>query len=109
MINKIKEVAKDHDLKFDIDLVGRSDCVNLSERVIKDIEEAALEKGYKYKRMNSGAVHDSVMLTEIADVGMIFVPSIKGKSHCPDEMTNYKDIEIGCDLLLNTVLKLAGN
>ncbi len=49
--------------------------------------------------MNSGAVHDSAMLTELTEVGMIFVPSINGRSHCPEELTDLQDIKLGCDLL----------
>ena len=56
--------------------------------------------------MNSGAVHDSAMLTGITNVGMIFVPSIDGLSHCPQEETKFEDIKLGCDLLLGTVIKL---
>jgi acetylornithine deacetylase/succinyl-diaminopimelate desuccinylase-like protein len=38
---------------------------------------------------------------------MIFVPSIGGRSHVPEENTSYEDIEAGCNLLLGTLLKLA--
>lgn len=107
MIKKVEEVAKEHNLSFTIDLVSKSDSVNLSKMVLNTIEEVAMEMDYKYKKMNSGPVHDSVMLTEITEVGMIFVPSIKGKSHCPEEETEYEDIDVGTNLLLNTVIKLA--
>lgn len=43
-------------------------------------------------KMNSGAVHDAAMLTELTDVGMIFIPSVSGKSHCPEEYTSKEDI-----------------
>ena len=107
MKEKAEEVATKHKLGLEIDLVSQSGSVNLSEKVLDTIEEVALKMGYKYKKMNSGPVHDSVMLTEITDVAMIFVPSIKGKSHCPEEMTKYEDIQVGSDLLLNAVIKLA--
>lgn len=57
--------------------------------------------------MNSGAVHDPVMLAELTDVGMIFVPSINGISHCAEESTKFEDIKLGCSLLLHTIVKLA--
>ena len=37
--------------------------------------------------MNSGAVHDSALLAGITEAGMIFVPSIDGRSHVPEEFT----------------------
>jgi allantoate deiminase len=58
-------------------------------------------------RMNSGAVHDACMLADIVPVGMIFVPSINGRSHVPEEYTRYEDIKKGCDVLLGTVIKMA--
>ena len=104
---KIKEVVKTYGLDGTIDLVGESSSVALSGKIIDTIEKTAKEKGYKYKLMNSGAVHDSAMLTGLTEVGMIFVPSIAGKSHCPDEATNYEDIKLGCDLLVDTIIKLS--
>ena len=41
--------------------------------------------------MSSGAAHDANHLAEITRVGMIFVPSKDGKSHCPDEWTDFDD------------------
>jgi acetylornithine deacetylase/succinyl-diaminopimelate desuccinylase-like protein len=37
---------------------------------------------------------------------MIFVPSEKGKSHCPSEWTDWDDIEKGCEILFKTLLKI---
>lgn len=105
--NKAKELEKKYHLEVEVELVGESNTVKLSKDVIDTIERVAKEKNYKYKKMNSGAVHDAVMLTNITDVGMIFVPSINGKSHCPDEMTKMEDIKLGCDVLLGAVIDLA--
>lgn len=104
---KTEEVISRRGLEAQIDLIGESDSVKLSTEVIEAIEKSALEKGFEYKIMNSGAVHDSAMLTELTEVGMIFVPSINGRSHCPEELTDLQDIKLGCDLLLNTVIRLA--
>jgi len=38
---------------------------------------------------------------------MLFIPSIGGKSHCPEEHTNDQDIKAGCNLLLSVVHALA--
>ena len=105
--NKIREVTRKRGLKYTINLLGESDCVKLSSKVIDIIENIALEKGYIFKKMNSGAVHDSAMLAGITDVGMIFVPSVSGISHCPEEFTRFEDIKLGCDLLLSAIIKLA--
>jgi len=104
---KMKEVTVLHGVKLGIQLIGEADPIKLSTEVINTIEEAANEMGVTYKRMNSGAVHDSSLLADVTNVGMIFVPSINGRSHVPEENTNYLDIKLGCELLLRAILKLA--
>ena len=54
------------------------------------MEKLAKNKGLAYKVMDSGAVHDACMIANFVDTGMIFVPSIDGRSHVPEENTNEK-------------------
>ena len=44
----------------------------------------------------------------VTDSGMLFIPSRGGRSHRPDEMSDWKAIERGTNALLHTLLKLAG-
>ena len=106
--SKVKELELKYDLKIEVELVGESQVVHLSTEVVETIETIAKRRKYNYKMMNSGAVHDAAMLTKVTDVGMIFVPSIDGISHSPHEMTKIEDIKIACDVLLETVIELAG-
>lgn len=103
----IWEIADSFGIKASIELIGESDPIKLSDCVIKIIEQVANEKKIKYKKMNSGAVHDAALLACVTDVGMIFVPSINGRSHVPDELTDYEDIKIGSDILLQAIVQLA--
>jgi len=57
--------------------------------------------------MPSGAGHDAMVMAEIAPVGMIFVPSKNGKSHCPEEWTDYDKVSKGAEMVLGAILKLA--
>jgi acetylornithine deacetylase/succinyl-diaminopimelate desuccinylase-like protein len=56
--------------------------------------------------MPSGAGHDAMYMTNITDVGMIFIPSIDGVSHNIKEYSRMEDIAKGTELLLDTTLKL---
>lgn len=104
---KILEIAEKYDLGVTIDLLGDQDVVRLSRSVTDTMEKVAREKGFKYMRMNSGAVHDAVLFAPVTEAGLIFVPSKKGRSHVAEEDTDIEDIKIGCDLLLGTILELA--
>ena len=79
----------------------------LTESIQKSIEEVCKSRNTSYKYMFSGANHDANSLTSITDVGMIFVPSETGLSHHPDEFTSWSDIEIGANVMLETLLKLS--
>jgi acetylornithine deacetylase/succinyl-diaminopimelate desuccinylase-like protein len=38
---------------------------------------------------------------------MIFIPSIGGRSHCPEECTAWDDVENGANVLLDSLIALA--
>jgi N-carbamoyl-L-amino-acid hydrolase len=59
-------------------------------------------------RITSGAGHDAQIVSGLAEVGMIFIPCQDGTSHAPAEMINWEDLEKGADVLLHTLLHLAG-
>ena len=73
--------------------------VKLSNEMVRTIEKAALRTGVRFKRMASGAGHDTQNMASIAKAGMIFVPSVKGISHSPMEWTEWDDIEKGVSVL----------
>lgn len=43
----------------------------------------------------------------IAEVGLVFVPSLDGRSHCPEEWTDYEQLQKGVEVYLHTVLEVA--
>ena len=81
--------------------------VPMSEICKTAISESAGACGLTQKNMNSGAGHDTMILAErIKHCGMVFVPSVGGVSHCPQEFTQWKDVANGADVLLGALLKL---
>ncbi len=74
--------------------------------VLAAVERASKTLGFAYHRMPSGAGHDAQIIARMAPMGMIFVPSIGGVSHSPDEFTRAEDCARGADVLLGTILQL---
>lgn len=70
------------------------------------IESAAVRRGYSHRRMPSGAGHDAQAVAHIAPVGMIFVPSIGGISHAPDEFTRPDQMAKGAEVLFDAILAI---
>lgn len=75
-------------------------------RVREIIAVAAEELGLSYQYMPSGAGHDAQDMARLFPTGMIFVPSVGGISHSPDEYTRPEDMANGANVLLRTILKI---
>jgi N-carbamoyl-L-amino-acid hydrolase len=101
------EIAAQRNLKFEAKPISRDSPVRLNPRMIEILQAEAEQLGYQYLLMDSGAGHDAQILAQITETGMIFVPSIGGMSHCPQEASHWSDIEKGVQLLLNCILRLA--
>jgi allantoate deiminase len=71
------------------------------------LTRAAAESGVQATEMVSGAGHDAQILAARCRVGMLFVPSIGGRSHCPEESTNPADLELGTRVLARALELLA--
>ena len=79
----------------------------LSDPTVRDvIADAVLGLRLSSQSMPSGAGHDAQDLARICPMGMIFVPSVKGISHSPLELTRPEDVTNGANVLLQTVLRL---
>ncbi|MBE3637246.1 Zn-dependent hydrolase [Mangrovicoccus algicola] len=68
------------------------------------ISQAAGERQVSTRDLASGAGHDTVFLSQVAPAAMIFVPSRKGQSHCPEEWTDPAQMAQGATCLLDTLL-----
>lgn len=83
------------------------DPVDFDRSIIGIMQRSAERLGYKWRRMYSGAGHDAQVIGRRYPAGMIFVPSVGGRSHCPEEYTSPEDIEKGANVLYETMLEMA--
>lgn len=103
----LSSIARRHKLMFEYEersWLSPQDC---DKSVISYFEESTRQLGLDYKIMPSGAGHDVQFFSKVMPAGMIFVPSVNGVSHAPDEWTQWQDVENGANVLLNTLLKIA--
>ncbi|HOC77868.1 MAG TPA: M20 family metallo-hydrolase [Methanofastidiosum sp.] len=107
IIKSIETACNSRKLNYNIKHASYTKPVLLSKKIAKIIEKAAKSQGIETLRMVSGAVHDSSVVAELTDVGMIFVPSKNGRSHCPEEYTDIEYIEMAANILLQSVIELS--
>ena len=103
IVNKLKG---NENFKYEIETICLKPAVLLDDNIKNIIESKCKSRKMEYCRMNSRAGHDSKPFSSKVPTGMIFIPSKGGKSHCPDEYTDGKDIENGIKILIDTILEL---
>lgn len=99
--------AAEHGLTHDLAWGVVTPGVALDPTMQQRVADAADRVGAQYHRMVSGAGHDAQVLAPVVPTGMIFVPSENGRSHSPVESTGPDQLEIGANVLLETLRGLA--
>ena len=72
------------------------------------VAEAAENCGMTWEPLPSGAGHDVQAIAAIAPVAMVFVPSVDGISHSPEEYSTPEDCANGAQVLLELLLPADG-
>lgn len=103
----LSAIARRHKLMFEYEQISWLPPMTCSPQIVELLEAHTARLGYSCVRMPSGAGHDTQFMTEITQAGMLFVPSVGGVSHSPDEWTHWHDIESGANVLLNAAVDLA--
>ncbi|HTN96682.1 MAG TPA: M20 family metallo-hydrolase [Nordella sp.] len=70
------------------------------------LKDCATARGVKFLAMASGAGHDAQLFAPICPTGMLFVPSIDGRSHCPEEFSTPEAIAIAVTVLTDALKAL---
>lgn len=71
--------------------------------IVRRMTRVCEQLGIPHAKLISGAGHDANHLAEVAPAGMIFVPSKEGRSHCPEEWTEFEQICLGTEVLACTL------
>lgn len=105
----IARVAGERGVEFEIEDLEYVPAVALSPAIRSAIADACNKLDIGYMDTASRAIHDTSHMAHVTDAGMIFVPSVGGKSHSPDELTHWEDIRPGLEVLYEVTVALAGS
>jgi allantoate deiminase len=105
--NACKRIALERGLAVEIETLRDRPPVTLSPRTTDALRRASRAAGVEPRDMTSGAGHDAQILAAAAQTGMLFVPSIGGRSHCPEEATAAEDVVLGTRVLATALRELA--
>lgn len=102
----VKALDAQGTVRLEAQPIARIAPTAMAEELESLIEAAAAEHGAAAMRMPSGAGHDAMVLGRYLPSGMLFIPSIGGRSHDVAEDTAEDDIVLGCEVLAAAVERL---
>lgn len=94
-------------LSFEMFESLRANPVPMKPEVKALLKAKADECGISTMELLSGAGHDAMIMGSLCDVAMVFVPSKDGRSHVPEEWTDYADLRNGIEVVCRTIKELA--
>jgi beta-ureidopropionase / N-carbamoyl-L-amino-acid hydrolase len=107
LVARAGSLAERHDLEVSYERTSMTDPTPLDERIQAVSLEVARQEGLEVRVMPSGAGHDAQVVAPAIPTGMLFVPSVDGRSHSPLEHTPWEDIARGTRVLYGVVCELA--
>lgn len=94
-----ERVAADRGLDVRVVVLREQEVVSADESVSAVLRDACRAAGIGPRTMPSAALQDAQIMAVRSAVGMIFVPSIGGRSHRMDEATAPDDLILGAAAL----------
>ena len=108
-VRQIVEAAlQRHGLSGSIRCVWEAPGVEFDAGCVSAVRSAVAALGYSAMELVSGAGHDSCNTSAVVPTAMVFVPCAGGLSHNEAESATAADLEAGANVLLHTILALAG-
>lgn len=86
---------------------GENPTVTCAPSLVSTLSHAASDLGHPVIQLASGAGHDSVAMSALTDVGMLFVRCKGGVSHNPAESVTTEDVAVAIDVLARCIELLA--
>lgn len=93
------DAATESNVTAHLRLLARDEPAQMNADIKQLLRACAEARGCKALVMPSGAGHDAQLFAAVCPTGMLFVPSVDGRSHCPEEYSNPKAIRIAVTVL----------
>jgi ureidoglycolate amidohydrolase len=111
LIGKLEEACRatsaTRKVEIHTELLNADSPAESGPEIVAALREACDQHKIPFLPMTSRAYHDSLFISRIAPVAMLFIPCRNGYSHRPDEYASPEDIARGSLVLAETLAKLA--
>src|SRR6202049_4366718 len=100
-------ISEKRQVSIQNELVNADSPADCAPEIIEALSQSCRQHGLKFLSMVSRAYHDSLFISRIAPVAMLFIPCQIGYSHRPDEYASPDDIVRGTLVLAETLAALS--
>lgn len=107
LLQLVQQYDVEHAVDCQVERHWHSPAVAFNADLVDLVAQQTQAKGYRHKRMVSGAGHDAVYVSRCVPTAMIFVPCAGGISHNEAEYASPEDLSAGAEVLLATLVALA--
>jgi N-carbamoyl-L-amino-acid hydrolase len=102
-----RRICEKRKLEIETSILNADAPAKSGSAIVEALKQACEAENKTYKTMISRAYHDSLFMSRIAPVAMLFIPCREGYSHRPDEFASKQDMANGVAVLARTLAALA--
>jgi len=102
-----KNISDQRQVEIDFEVLNADAPASSSPHVLGAIRAACSATGVSSREIVSRAYHDSLFMSRLAPMAMIFIPCRDGVSHRPDEFAAIGNIATGVEVLARALAELA--
>jgi allantoate deiminase len=109
VIQKVKDLAvfySKQGIEVSVEQLLYIQPKEMNKDIVSLLKRKSSELGIPKCSINSGAGHDAMVFSDFTNVGMLFIPSKDGLSHCPEEWSDSSHIANAVQILYEAAKKL---
>lgn len=109
VIEKVKELAVSYSrngMEISVEQLLYIQPKEMNKDIVSLLKKTTNELDIPNCSINSGAGHDAMVFSDFTNVGMLFIPSKDGLSHCPEEWSDSRDVANAVQILFEAAKKL---
>lgn len=108
LLVQLTNIAQQRQLKINSEMIYQAEAVLCDKKLQQHWQKVVENHTAKAACfLPSGAGHDAMVMTNLTDIGMLFVRCEKGISHHPREQVAQADVEVALNCLVDMVKRLA--
>jgi len=109
VLEAVETICAKRGLDADAQVLNADEPCQSGDALVAALQSACESQGYTYQSMISRAYHDTLFMARICPTAMLFVPSVDGYSHRPDEYTKPENIARGVAVLAASLRELSAS